>query len=181
MSEPGGSNEYRSRTARAERSWASSVQAFPCGAAVSGRVYRRERFGVFLDLDGDPEAHGFADIAGARCRRHGLPEVGTRISGRVRQHRDHNTQIVVALDWSAIHDPWRDFNGRVGDVVTGTVTSVAPIGVFVAVGECIEGLVPSEALSARPVSTARWAEGTPVRVRITELDADRLRLVFAPA
>lgn len=179
MSRADGANDYRSRTARAERSWNSSVQAFPLGAPVSGRVYRRERFGAFLDLDGGPEAtHGFADIAGARCSHHGLPEVGTRINGQVRQHRDSNFQIVIALDWAAVHDPWRDFEGRVGEVVPGTVTLVAPIGAFVAVGNCIEGLVASEALSA---IAARWVAGTSVQVRIIELDVQRPRLVLAPA
>ncbi|MFG3339912.1 phosphotransferase [Glycomyces sp. NPDC048151] len=172
-------SSYTSRTERAETHWAASVRALPLEGRVKGRVYRRERFGIFIDLDGCPDAHGFADIAGARCRHRGLPEVGARVSGWVRQHNDRNFQITVRLDWAAIHDPWGAFTGQEGDVVTGTVTKAVSIGVFVAIGECIEGLVPAADIEALP--SAVWAVGASVRVRIVEVDLARPRLLFAPA
>ncbi|MEU9864186.1 hypothetical protein AB0D99_25255 [Streptomyces sp. NPDC047971] len=79
------------------RAWGATVAALPVGARVEGRVVGCRPFGVFLRIDGVPDAVGLADIgsmpAGA-C----LPALGDRVSGQVVWHTDHNHQVRIRLN-----------------------------------------------------------------------------------
>lgn len=83
---------FDSRADRARRSWPDTVAALPTGATVSGRVIARMPFGVFLDLDGHPDALGFVEITGFPAGRE-LPAVGSAIEGVVVDHAAHNHQV----------------------------------------------------------------------------------------
>jgi hypothetical protein len=52
---------YEEQAARAEDSWAITVQRLPIGTKVSGTVIARQPFGVFIEIDGHPDALGLAD------------------------------------------------------------------------------------------------------------------------
>ncbi|GAP49452.1 hypothetical protein [Streptomyces azureus] len=45
-----------------DQSWPAAVSELPLGSHVSGRVVGRQPFGVFLLLDGVPNAVGLAEI-----------------------------------------------------------------------------------------------------------------------
>ena len=79
------------------RSWPATVAALPVGAHVSGRVVGRQPFGVFLLIDGVPDAVGLAEISGMP-RSMELPAVGAVVAGEVIWHRDHNRQVAIRLD-----------------------------------------------------------------------------------
>ncbi|MEY2241947.1 hypothetical protein AB8A21_03145 [Streptomyces sp. BF23-18] len=98
------------------RAWLATVAALPVGTAVTGKVIRRQPFGVFVQIDGVPDAVGLAEIFAAP---HGTvpPPVGFAISGNVVSHADHNHQVRLSLkDWGddGVPEPlWR--NERVPD------------------------------------------------------------------
>ena len=79
------------------RSWAATVAALPVGARVAGEVIGRQRFGVFIVLDGVPNAVALAEIT---ATPHGmeLPALGACVEGEVLWHADHNHQVKVRLD-----------------------------------------------------------------------------------
>ncbi|MFE4546232.1 hypothetical protein [Streptomyces sp. NPDC056785] len=61
-----------------------------------GEVIGRQRFGVFLRIDGVSNAVGLAEI----CRMpHGLelPAMGAEVAGRAIRHADHNCQVKIKL------------------------------------------------------------------------------------
>jgi ribosomal protein S1 len=60
----------------------------------------------------------------------------------------------------------------VGDVVAGEVSGVAPFGVFVRIADDTDGLIPG--VTGPQV-------GTPITVRILEIDAERRRVSLAEA
>jgi hypothetical protein len=47
------------------RAWPATVTALPVGAAVTGKVIGRQPFGVFVEIDGVPDAVGLAEIFGS--------------------------------------------------------------------------------------------------------------------
>ncbi|MEU5278565.1 hypothetical protein AB0G87_19375 [Streptomyces asoensis] len=57
----------------------------------------RQPFGVFVLLDGVPNAVGLAEITAVP---HGmeLPAMGTTVTGEVIWHADHNHQVKIRLD-----------------------------------------------------------------------------------
>ncbi|MER6285429.1 hypothetical protein [Streptomyces sviceus] len=79
------------------RSWPTTVSALPLGSRVCGRVIGRQPFGVFLLLDGVPNAVGLAEIT-AMPHHMQLPAMGTTVTGEVIWHADHNHQVKIRLD-----------------------------------------------------------------------------------
>jgi len=81
----------------AHRDWPATVTALPIGVPVSGEDIGRQPFGVFVQIDGIPNAVGLAEIT-AMPREMDLPLVGAVITGRVIWHADHNRQVKLRLD-----------------------------------------------------------------------------------
>ncbi|WAZ24354.1 hypothetical protein STRCI_005766 [Streptomyces cinnabarinus] len=81
------------------RAWPATVSALPVGTRVTGQVVIRRPFGVFLRIDGVPHAVGLADI-GSMPPDASLPALGSRVSGEVVWHTDHNHQVRIRLsEW----------------------------------------------------------------------------------
>ncbi|MEV5383622.1 S1 RNA-binding domain-containing protein [Streptomyces sp. NPDC052721] len=64
-----------------------------------------------------------------------------------------------------------------GHAVTGRVTKIAPIGFFVRIADCVEGLVPVAEPVADMAKSVR--EGQEISVRIVAVDLERSRVVLA--
>ena len=88
-----------------------------------------------------------------------------RISLSIRQTRD---------------DPWEEFirDTELGAILDGEVTKTVPFGAFIAVGEGVEGLVHVSEIALHHVESPELelSIGQQVRVKVTEIDADRRRV-----
>ncbi|MFF3085280.1 hypothetical protein ACFVRB_09550 [Streptomyces nojiriensis] len=87
--------------ARARAAWAATCEALPVGTPVTGEVIGRRPFGVFLRIDGVPDAVGLAEIT---AMPHGaeLPHLGARVTGEVLWPAEHNHQVKIRLtEWAA--------------------------------------------------------------------------------
>ncbi|MFP3991341.1 hypothetical protein U9R90_28525 [Streptomyces sp. E11-3] len=81
------------------RAWSATVAALPVGTAVTGKVIGRQPFGVFVQIDGVPQAVGLAEIFAAPPGTV-PPPLGFAISGSVIAHAEHNCQVRLRLrDW----------------------------------------------------------------------------------
>jgi hypothetical protein len=81
-------------------SWAATVAALPVGKRITGEIIGRQPFGVFIRMDGVPDAIALAEIT---AMPHGmdLPSLGACVRGEVFWHA-HNHQVRVRLDeWLA--------------------------------------------------------------------------------
>ncbi|MEU3241263.1 hypothetical protein [Streptomyces sp. NPDC006875] len=79
-----------------EELWTATLAALPLGASVEGEVIGRQPFGVFIRVDGVPNAVALAEII-AMPKGMELPVLGTRIRGEVIDHVEHNHQVRVRL------------------------------------------------------------------------------------
>ena len=84
-------------------------------------------------------------------------------------------EVVVSLQ-ALQEDPWDRLTQGAGEVVVGPVTRVIPFGVFVRVGEVVEGLVHVSDLDGQVVH-----EGQELAVTIVEIDRELRRIRLAPA
>jgi ribosomal protein S1 len=151
--------------------WDGTVRALPVGAAVAGRVVGRQPFGVFLALDGHPEALGLARIS-AKPVCLPLPALGEPVTGEVVWHDERHHQVGIRLTaWARHEDLYPAFAGRVGEVVTGEVQKPTPIGTFLGLAHCVSGLIPAAALAE-----AELRLGQRVRVRIESAEPEHRRL-----
>ncbi|MEU4703007.1 hypothetical protein [Nonomuraea dietziae] len=81
---------------RAKAAWSASCQALPIGTLVTGRVIGRQPFGVFLRIDGVPDAIGLAEIT-AMPAGFELPGMGAEVAGEVIWHVEHNHQVKIRI------------------------------------------------------------------------------------
>lgn len=79
-----------------DRNWPATVSTLPLGSHVSGHVIGRQPFGVFLLLDGVPNAVGLAEIT-AMPHDMELPAMGAAVAGEVIWYVDHNRQVKIRL------------------------------------------------------------------------------------
>ncbi len=80
--------------ARIRAAWEATCRALPVGTLVTGEVVGRQPFGVFLTIDGVPDAIGLAEID-TMPREAELPQLGERLHGQVVDHVDHNCQVRI--------------------------------------------------------------------------------------
>lgn len=168
------SDNGRWQAAGGEAVWAETVRSLPVGTPVAGEVIGRQPFGVFLSVDGHPDAVGLARVdRKPRCLE--LPTVGQLVTGEVIWHAEHNHQVgIVPREWAEHEDLLPRFVERVGQVVTGRVTKIASIGFFVRIADCVEGLVPLTGPVAVMAGTVR--EGQELSVRIAAVDLEQARV-----
>ncbi|WP_230514382.1 hypothetical protein [Salinispora arenicola] len=76
---------------RARRSWTETKSALPVGKRVRARVLVAMPFGVFVEIDVQPDALGLVEIA-ALPRGGELPAIGVHLDLVVVNHADHNWQ-----------------------------------------------------------------------------------------
>ncbi|MFF8605751.1 hypothetical protein ACF06X_07410 [Streptomyces sp. NPDC015346] len=63
MSEYAWPGENGRRTPDAASAWTETVRVLPVGIRITGEVVGRQPFGVFLSIDGRPDAVGLARMA----------------------------------------------------------------------------------------------------------------------
>ncbi|MGW9211028.1 S1 RNA-binding domain-containing protein [Embleya sp. NPDC055664] len=131
------------------------------GEVLTGTVASIERFGIFVALDGSPKhpvfpGVGFITFPELTWKHFDNPEqivhVGERIAAQFLVFDTHHDEARLSLK-AVAPDPWRIFADTyaVGARLPGTVTKLVPFGVFVRIGDGIEGLVPLGDLAPTPV------------------------------
>ncbi|MFD6679192.1 hypothetical protein [Micromonospora parva] len=80
------------RAERAGRSWTETKAALPVSERVRARVLAAMPFGVFVEIDGQPDALGLVEIT-TLPRGGELPAIGVFLDLVVVNHADHNWQV----------------------------------------------------------------------------------------
>ncbi|MFF3158644.1 S1 RNA-binding domain-containing protein [Streptomyces sp. NPDC001251] len=150
------------------------------GDVVAGVVSGIENFGVFVDLDGAPEASvGFVPPPELSWRWitscHEAVSLGQRVSAEVLA-RDIERRGQAVLSLVALQEnPWLVWSGRVGSIVSGRVTKLVPFGAFVGLDDGFAGLIHSSELpAAEPDRELRV--GDVMTARIAEVDPSMRRI-----
>ncbi|MEH1167007.1 hypothetical protein V6V47_16640 [Micromonospora sp. CPCC 205539] len=80
------------RAERAERSWSDTKSTLPVGARVRARVLATMPFGVFADIEGQPDAIALMEITTLPSGSE-LPAVGVWLDAVAVGHVAHNWQV----------------------------------------------------------------------------------------
>ncbi|MEU6656851.1 hypothetical protein ABZ904_48040 [Streptomyces sp. NPDC046900] len=91
---PSGPNVPAAEVVR--QNWEATVAALPVGARVRGEVIGRQRFGVFIRVEGVLGAVALAEVT-AMPRGMELPVLGLYVEGEVVDHAQHNHQVKIRL------------------------------------------------------------------------------------
>jgi small subunit ribosomal protein S1 len=135
-------------------------------------------FGAFIDLGG---ADGLVHISQLAWSRVNHPsevlKVGQEVEVQVLSVDKDKKKIALSIKRAEV-DPWTTVEQRykVGQVVTGTITKIAPFGAFARIEDGIEGLIHLSELTPGMDPKANLHEGQQLQLRILRIDADRRRL-----
>lgn len=165
----------------------TQLDSFARGQVCSGVVSQTEPFGVFVELPGGVE--GFVAVPELSWRPLGsvgdVVRVGQKVQAVVLDIDIERSQVRLSLR-ATQEDPFRQLEALVGQAVTGPVTKIAPIGVFVRIEDRpdgFEGLLPHAGVGGgtsdeEPAAVA--AEGERIKVIIASVDLHHRRIRLSP-
>src|SRR5713226_6396868 len=148
------------------------------GEVRRGVVSNLANFGAFVDLGG---ADGLVHISQLAWSRVNHPsevlKVGQEVEVQVLSVDKDKKKIALSIKRAEV-DPWTTVEQRYtpGQVVTGTITKIAPFGAFARIEDGIEGLIHLSELTPGMDPKANLHEGQELQLRILRIDADRRRL-----
>ena len=157
--------------------WADIDSIIGVGDTVTATVSNIEPYGVFVDLGEDLEAFlHVSEISWDKNVKHPKDylENNSEINVEVIEIDKEGRRLRVSLK-NLLPKPMDTFTSanKVGDVVTGTVTSITDFGAFVKVGE-VEGLLHNQEISWDKSKNAKseLKVGDEVEVKIIKIDKD---------
>jgi small subunit ribosomal protein S1 len=177
-------NVVLSRRAHLEEAQAEQRQAFLSdlepGDVRDGVVSSVVNFGAFVDLGG---MDGLVHVSELSWQHVSHPSeivsVGDKVQVRVLEVDRNRERISLSIRQTR-EDPWEEFirDTELGSILDGEVTKTVPFGAFIAVGEGVEGLVHVSEIALHHVESPELelSIGQQVRVKVTEIDADRRRV-----
>ncbi|HEX8731987.1 MAG TPA: 30S ribosomal protein S1, partial [Ktedonobacterales bacterium] len=149
------------------------------GEVRTGVVSNLANFGAFVDLGG---ADGLVHISQLAWSRVNHPsevlKVGQKVEVQVLSVDKEKKKIALSIKRAEV-DPWTTVEQRyqVGQLVTGTITKIAPFGAFARIEDGVEGLIHlSELPAGQQDPKSALHEGEEVTVRILRIDPERRRL-----
>src|SRR2546421_3111211 len=148
------------------------------GEVRQGVVSNLANFGAFVDLGG---ADGLVHISQLAWSRVNHPSevlhVGQNVEVQVLSVDKDKKKIALSIKRAEV-DPWTTVEQRYtpGQVVTGTITKIAPFGAFARIEDGIEGLIHLSELTPCMDPKANLHENQQLQLRILRIDADRRRL-----
>jgi small subunit ribosomal protein S1 len=150
------------------------------GEVRTGIVRNLTDFGAFVDLGG---VDGLIHISELDWKHVDHPRDVLSVGDEVEVHVlnvDRERERIGLSRKRLLPDPWHSVvaNLHTGDVVEGTVTNVVEFGAFVDLGEGVEGLVHVSEMPGREVTRSELASGSPVTVRVLEIDKWQRRIAL---
>ncbi len=177
-------NVVLSRRAYLEEEQAEQRHAFLAdlkeGDIREGVVSSVVNFGAFVDLGGMDGLVHVSELSWRHVNHPGeIVTVGDKVKVKVLEVDYDRERISLSIRQTA-EDPWETFarDASVGSIVDGRVTKTVPFGAFVSVGDGVEGLVHVSEIAMHHVESPELelSIGQEVKVKVTEIDADRRRV-----
>ncbi len=170
---------------RAERQWREQrrgrlMSEIEPGQVRTGIVRSLTNFGAFVDLGGADGLIHISELAWDKIRQpKDVLKVGQEVEVYVLRVDPSQKRIGLSLKRTQ-PDPWKTVTDRYqpGQVVVGTVTSMADFGAFVQLEPGVEGLIHISELADIPLSHPRELvkKGEELTLTVLHVDPERRRI-----
>jgi len=150
------------------------------GQILPGVVSSIVDFGAFVDLGGIDGLVHISELSWSHVNHPSeVVKVGDKVEVKVLEVDMDRERISLGLKQTQ-PDPWQELVKKypIGSILEGKVTKIVPFGVFVGLGDDIEGLVHISEMARGHVETPEQvtAVGEQVHVKVQEVDLDRRRI-----
>ncbi len=150
------------------------------GMRLKGTVSSILEFGAFVDFGGIDALVHISELSWSHVNHPSeVVSVGDEVEVEVLDVDRDRERISLGLKQTT-EDPWRTLikNYPVGAIVEGKVTKIVPFGVFVALGDGVEGLVHISEMANKHVNhPSQVVEvGQQIPVKVMSVDTDRRRI-----
>ncbi len=150
------------------------------GMRLRGTVSSIVDFGAFVDLGGIDGLMHISELSWNHVNHPSeVVKVGQEVEVQVLDVDLNRERISLGLKQTT-EDPWRTLVKKypVGAIVEGTVTKLVTFGVFVDLGDGVEGLVHISEMAKQHVDQPSQvcSVGDKVQVKVMEIDLDRRRI-----
>ncbi|MDP8221989.1 MAG: 30S ribosomal protein S1 [Candidatus Lernaella stagnicola] len=160
----------------ADNPWDKIRERYPVGTRILGKIRNITDFGVFVGIDeGIDGLIHISDISWTQRIRHPseIFKKGQEVEAVVLNIDTENERFSLGIK-QLQEDPWKALpdKHRTGDIVEGTVINITEFGVFVDLGDGIEGLIHVSELSTKKVDDPSkiFSVGDKVMVEIIKID-----------
>lgn len=163
--------------------WAGVVDKFKVGDKIKGKVTNIADFGAFVEIA--PGLEGliyYTELTWTKKNVHPskVLAVGDEVESLVLDIDTEKRRISLGLKQCS-DNPWEIFakNHPVGSDIKGTVRSITEFGLFVGVGETIDGMVHKDDISwekSGDEAIAEFKKGQTIKAIIRDVDVERGRV-----
>jgi small subunit ribosomal protein S1 len=159
---------------------AAILEKLAKGQILPGTVSSIVDFGAFVDLGGIDGLVHISELSWSHVNHPSeVVKVGDPVEVKVLDVDMDRERISLGLKQTQ-PDPWQELVKRfpVGSIIEGKVTKLVPFGVFVELGDGVEGLVHISEMAKVHVETPEQvtAVGESVMIKVKEVDLDRRRI-----
>jgi small subunit ribosomal protein S1 len=159
---------------------AAILEKLAKGQILPGTVSSIVDFGAFVDLGGIDGLVHISELSWSHVNHPSeVVKVGDPVEVKVLDVDMDRERISLGLKQTQ-PDPWQELVKRfpVGSIIEGKVTKLVPFGVFVELGDGVEGLVHISEMAKVHVETPEQvtAVGETVMIKVKEVDLDRRRI-----
>ncbi len=164
-----------------EDPWEQAEARHPARGPFTGTVVRKAPFGLFVELE--PGLDGLLHVSqlppGVEIDDPEL-EVGSQVSGWIRDLDLEARRIGLTLRQIPDHDPWQRITMRYqeGQSVDGVVENGSEFGAFVELEPGVSALVPVSEMGIDRDQDPRtvWQPGTRITAKVLSVDPERRRI-----
>jgi small subunit ribosomal protein S1 len=159
---------------------AAILEKLAKGQILPGTVSSIVDFGAFVDLGGIDGLVHISELSWSHVNHPSeVVKVGDPVEVKVLDVDMDRERISLGLKQTQ-PDPWQELVKKypVGSIIEGKVTKLVPFGVFVELGDGVEGLVHISEMAKVHVETPEQvtAVGEVVMIKVKEVDLDRRRI-----
>lgn len=165
-----------------ENPWDMVCRNFPVGAHVRGKVRNMTTYGAFVELeDGIDGMIHVSDMSWTKTinNPNEFLKKGDEVDAVVLSIDTYQQRIALGIK-QLTPDPWADVQKKykIGTIVTGQVTKVAPYGAFIKLDDDIEGLAHISQISENHVDKIKDVikVGDEVTARVIKVDRDERKI-----
>lgn len=164
--------------------WLGIKEEFPVGKRMKGKVTNVTDYGAFIEIkDGIEGLVHSSEISWVRVNQNAKKAltIGQEVEFMVLEVDEDKHRISLSIK-QCVHNPWEEFsqNNNIGDVIKAEVRNVADFGLFVAIGNEIDGMIHESDISWNGGEEAikNYQKGDVVECKILSIDVEKERVAL---